>query len=549
MRNSSSNSHDKFHPHGHDVLIAGIGHTDREDREDMFIPTGRATEKGVKVLNDIFRRAFIAKATDVHIKFSKQNNRVRFRIADELKTICYIDPADTFVIDDKIRSRAHLSTTDRRSPQDNRMSLVSNGTNYDIRVSVSPGVNDSQLIVCRILNQNNSNIRLADIEMPHAARDTFLRLLAEPNGLFLVTGPTGSGKTTTLYAMLNELNIESKNIMSIEDPVEYQIDEFQQLNVDERSGLSFARGLKALLRQDPDVILIGEIRDIETANIAIQAALTGHLVLSSLHTNSAPGAITRMIDLGVDPMTLSAALRGVVAQRLVKTLDHHALVERREANANELRWLKNNNILRINPTYPKFINQQVDTTFNGVTPVMEIVLADHRVKRVIQQGEAAIYEAASRQPQFETLAQASERLAFVGRTTLDEARRLTSAQEAPVITNKRLGQVLVESSKISPENLEEFLTLQAKERASGNAQGLGKFLVNAGLCTAQDITDAVGYTAEAQDIIQKLCLTDERRTELVALVRKWSAGTESLFSLAIASKLVTMDDLINETIV
>jgi general secretion pathway protein E len=248
-------------------------------------------------------------------------------------------------------------------------------------------------------------------------------------------------------------------------------------------------------------------------------------------------------------MTLSAALRGVVAQRLVKTLDNHAQVERKEVNSTESRWLKNNNIHRIKPTYPKFIHQQTNTDFKGVTPVMEIVLADHRVKKVIQQGEAAIYEAASRQPQFETLAQASERLAFAGRTTLDEARRLTSAQEAPVITNKRLGQVLVETSKISPENLEEFLTLQARERASGNAQGLGKFLVGAGLCTPQDITDAVGYTAEAQDVMQKLCLTDERRTELAALVRKWSAGVESLFSLAIASNLVTMEDLINETII
>lgn len=540
---------DSFRLAGHDVLL-GIpqGSDDVQQEDELFIVSGRATQKPVRFLNELFGRAVKERARDIHIKQTNTNCRIRFRRSDGKLITVHNLPIETDdqkewmrLIDEKIRSRAHIALSERRTPQDGRMSLRFAGANIDVRVNVTPGVSDGQLIVCRILDQSNSNKRLDDIEMTTSVREAIKHIIDEPNGLFLITGPTGSGKTTTLYAMLNELNDESRNIVTIENPVEYRIEEFHQMDLNGRD-FTFADALRAVLRQDPDIIMVGEIRDHETANIAVQAAITGHLVLSTLHANNAAGAITRLVELGVDPMTLAAALRGVTAQRLVNVIPNREEISWQPPSELEKAWLRANNINRKDPTYP-----QVDSASDskGVIPVMEVIVADQRVKKALRQGEMEIYEAASRQPQFETLAQASERLAFAGITTLSEARRTSSIQEAPVIRNKRLGQVLVESGIVDSDEMEKLLALQAQLRMEGHHQRLGQMLIEHDLCTPDQLFEAIGVTAEAQDFLQRVCNTDASRADLSVLVRKWTPGTESLFRMAIENKLVNEEELRN----
>jgi general secretion pathway protein E len=524
-----------------------VTHTQQDiiQEDDLFIYTGRQTIQPVDLLNGLFKRAVEDGVVDIHFQQTQLDCRVRFRICGILHDIETVDLIAMQIIDDKIRSRARISTTDRRTPHDGRMSLSMAGTNIDVRVSITPGVSDGQLIVCRILNQSNSNMRLDDIEMTAAAKEAFHRLIEEPNGLFLITGPTGSGKTTTLYAMLNELNDESRNIITIENPVEYRIKQFHQINVDGDT-MTFAKALRAVLRQDPDVIMVGEIRDLETAHIAFEAALTGHLVLATMHANNAPLAITRLVEMGIDIATIASALRGVTAQRLVRTIAPHAEVTMQEPNESEKKWLHAINSRRNNPLYPKVHNSIKD--YRGVLPVMEIVLADPRVKKAFEKGEAAIYEAASRQPQFETLGQAAERLAFLGYTTLDEARRTASIHESPVIANKRIAQVLMESGKISAHDVDRLLAMQAQDRKDGNPRRIGEMLLAENLCTYEDIQEAVGFTAEAYDVLQKICLTEDKKQLLTELSRRWSPGKTSLFLMALDEGLVNNEEIAHATI-
>lgn len=539
--------HHSFRPAGHDVLLGTPPASDVVMQEDeLFIVSGRATEKPVRFLNELFGCAVKEHSRDIHIKQTSANCRFRFRRSDGKLVTVHNIPLDTDdkkewmrLIDEKIRSRSHIAISERRTPQDGRMSLRFDGANIDVRVNITPGVSDGQLIVCRILDQSNSNKRLDDIEMTTSVREAIKHIIDEPNGLFLITGPTGSGKTTTLYAMLNELNDESRNIMTVENPVEYRIEEFHQMDLNGRD-FTFAEALRAVLRQDPDIIMVGEIRDHETASIAVQAAITGHLVLSTLHANNAAWAITRLVELGIDPMTLAVALRGVTAQRLVNVIANPETIDWQPPSELEKTWLRANNINRKEPRYPRV---DIASDFKGVVPVMEVIVADQRVKKALRQSETEIYEAASRQPQFETLAQASERLAFAGITTLAEARRTSSIQEAPIIRNKRIGQVLVEAGVVESDEMEKLLALQAQLRMEGIHQKLGQMLIEHNLCTPDQLFDAIGVTAEAQDFLQRICNTDASREELSQLVRKWTPGTESLFRLAIEYQLVNDKEL------
>lgn len=508
--------------------------------DDMFIYTGRQTEKPVDILNAVFKRAVEMGAADIHFQQTDSNCRVRFRTGGALSDIEKIDLSIMRFVDEKIRTRSLIPVSERREPQDGRMSLVVSGIKIDVRVAITPGVSEGQLIVCRILNQANSNIRLDDIEMTVAARESFRRVISEPTGLFIITGPTGSGKTTTLYAVLNELNDVSCNIITLEHPVEYRIADFHQIDIDEQT-MTFAKGLRAVLRQDPDVIMVGEIRDFETATIAIQAATTGHLVLSTMHANTAAAAITRLLGLGIDAADIGSSLRGVVAQRLVRTIDQNADVEYQEPNETEEKWLRAHNIRRANAKYPKLANQ-IDG-HKGVAPVMEIILADQRVKTAFDKGESAIYEAASRQPQFETLGQAAERLAFTGKTTINEARRTSSVQEAPNIHNRRIGEILVETGKVDAQQMEEILTIQARDHATGQYRRVGEMLIERSLCSSEDILAAVGHTAEAQDILESICTTDDSKQALSKIIKRWTPGRESLFTIAITADLVTQDEI------
>ena len=273
----------------------------------------------VNLINGLIQRAVREGVSDIHIEPSRSHSRVRFRIDGMLHPVMTppleIHPA----LVSRLKVMANLDIAERRLPQDGRVQVFTQGRHVDLRFSSLPGI-FGEKIVMRVLDKGTGLRGLADLGMREETKSAYATLLRRSHGLILVTGPTGSGKTTTLYAGLSHLDSSEKSIVTIEDPVEYQIDTINQNQVREQIELGFAKLLKHVLRQDPDIVMIGEIRERETAEIAVQAALTGHLVLSTLHTNDSAGAITRLLDMGIEPFLLSSALVGVVAQRLLRTV-------------------------------------------------------------------------------------------------------------------------------------------------------------------------------------------------------------------------------------
>lgn len=273
----------------------------------------------IRLLNALFTTAIKQKASDIHIETYENRVIVRNRIDGILQEVLEIQRAIAPLVISRVKVMAKLDIAEKRIPQDGRISLHIGGHNIDVRVSTLPS-NHGERVVLRILDKQAAQLDLNLLGMPPAILKTMRKLIAEPHGIILVTGPTGSGKTTSLYGMLTELNQVSRNILTIEDPIEYDLVGVGQTQVNTKVQMSFAKGLRAILRQDPDVVMIGEIRDFETAEIAVQASLTGHLVLSTLHTNTALGALTRLIDIGVESFLLSSSVIGLIAQRLVRKL-------------------------------------------------------------------------------------------------------------------------------------------------------------------------------------------------------------------------------------
>ena len=273
----------------------------------------------INLVNSMIQRAVREGASDVHIEPFRDKSRIRFRIDGVLYEVMTLRAELHPALISRLKVMANLDISERRMPQDGRVQVVTQGRAVDLRFSSLPGLHGEK-VVLRILDKNRAILELNKLGMRKTNLDSYRQLLGCGYGLVLVTGPTGSGKTTSLYAALNHLKSLEKNIVTIEDPVEYQLDIINQNEVRANIGLTFAKILKHVLRQDPDIIMVGEIRERETAEIAVQSALTGHLVLSTLHTNDSIGAVTRMIDMGVEPYLLSSALIGVVAQRLVRTI-------------------------------------------------------------------------------------------------------------------------------------------------------------------------------------------------------------------------------------
>ena len=260
-------------------------------------------------------------ASDIHIEPDRSGTRVRYRIDGVLRDLMKPPAGMHSAIISRVKVIGKMDIAERRLPQEGRVRIVAEGREIDLRISSMPTLLGEKLCI-RILDKANLQVRMQDLGFRDDTLSVFSEMLARPHGLLLVTGPTGSGKTTTLYSALDLLRSHERNIITVEVPVEYQLDLINQVHVNERIGLGFARALRTILRQDPDVIMIGEIRDEETARVAVQAALTGHLVLATLHTNDAPGAIARLLDMGVESYLLSSALIGVVAQRLCRTICH-----------------------------------------------------------------------------------------------------------------------------------------------------------------------------------------------------------------------------------
>ncbi|MCD6303467.1 MAG: Flp pilus assembly complex ATPase component TadA, partial [Planctomycetes bacterium] len=271
----------------------------------------------VNLVNMVLLRAIRDGASDVHIEPDLTSTRIRYRVDGVLRDLMKPPAGLHAAIVSRVKVTARMDIAEKRLPQEGRVRLTADGRQIDLRVSSMPTVLGEKMVI-RILDKANLQVRLEDLGFRPEALEAFLRMLRCPYGLVLVTGPTGSGKTTTLYSALSLVRSPERNIVTVEDPVEYQLDLINQVQVQESIGMTFARALRSILRQDPDVIMVGEVRDEETARVAVQAALTGHLVLATLHTNDAPGAVARLVDMGIEPYLLAGALNGVVAQRLVR---------------------------------------------------------------------------------------------------------------------------------------------------------------------------------------------------------------------------------------
>ncbi len=308
----------------------------------------------IRMINALLTQAAREGASDIHIEAFEQSSVVRLRVDGTMRDIVRPRKALHGALISRIKIMAQLDIAEKRLPQDGRITLRVAGRPVDVRVSTLPTTHGERAVL-RLLDKDAGRLNLERLGMGRVTLDRFDKLIQQPHGIVLVTGPTGSGKTTTLYAALSRLDSDTTNIMTVEDPVEYDLDGIGQTQVGERIGMSFAKALRAILRQDPDVIMIGEIRDLETAQIAVQASLTGHLVLATLHTNDAASAVTRLTDMGVEPYLLSSSLLGVLAQRLVRRgYAPHAAAMRTAAGGRWAASAAGRRVFRDAPAYMSF---------------------------------------------------------------------------------------------------------------------------------------------------------------------------------------------------
>jgi general secretion pathway protein E len=332
----------------------------------------------IRLINALLAEAIRENASDIHIETFEKDLVVRFRVDGVMREMVRPKRQLAPLLVSRIKVMARLDIAEKRIPQDGRISLRIGGREVDVRVSTLPSSNGER-VVLRLLDKQAGRLRLENLGMDHKTLARLSDIVHKPHGIFLVTGPTGSGKTTTLYSSLAELNTSTINILTVEDPIEYNLSGIGQTQVNTKADMTFARGLRAILRQDPDVVMVGEIRDLETAEVAVQASLTGHLVMSTLHTNTAIGAVNRLIDMGVEPFLLSSSLVGVLAQRLVRVLCPDCK-QPREATANELEFLR---LERATVYEPDGCEQCQQTGYRGRMGIYELVLVDDSLRQLI----------------------------------------------------------------------------------------------------------------------------------------------------------------------
>ncbi len=339
----------------------------------------------IKLINAMLSEAIKEGASDIHIETFENQLIVRFRVDGVLREILRPNRKLSSMLVSRIKVMAKLDIAEKRVPQDGRITLRIAGRAVDVRVSTMPS-SHGERVVLRLLDKNNARLNLTDLGMTQANREHFSKLIRKPHGIILVTGPTGSGKSTTLYAGLSEINSKDRNILTVEDPIEFDLQGIGQTQVNPRVDMTFARGLRAILRQDPDVVMIGEIRDLETAQIGVQASLTGHLVLSTLHTNTASGAITRLEDMGIEPFLLSSSLLAVLSQRLVRTLCEDCKVPH-QPNEAECRILNIDHKTNTQPVFgPKGCAACNQTGYRGRTGIHELLIVDEDTRELIHNG-------------------------------------------------------------------------------------------------------------------------------------------------------------------
>lgn len=351
------------------------------ERGDLFAQEDDAPI--IRLINALLMQALRENASDIHFETFENRLVVRLRVDGVLQEVLSLQPSLAPLLVSRIKVMSKLDIAEKRLPQDGRISLRLGGREVDIRVATMP-TGQGERVVLRILDKQAGRLHLSELGLPANLIATLRNCIRKPHGIILVTGPTGSGKTTSLYAMLSELNDQTRNILTVEDPVEYQLEGFGQTQVNTKVDLTFARGLRAILRQDPDVVMVGEIRDTETAQIAVQASLTGHLVLSTLHTNSAVGAITRLIDMGIEPFLLSSSLTCVIAQRLVRVLCPDC---RREYSADKAEC----NFLGIDVEKiykPVGCTSCRNTGFKGRKGIYEVLSINDTIRNMVHNGSA-----------------------------------------------------------------------------------------------------------------------------------------------------------------
>ncbi len=361
-----------------------LDHFSSEETEDLLDAEDEEPIK--KLMNSIIFQSVKDSSSDIHIDPGPKDTVVRNRIDGILHQITKVPKQGHIPLVNRVKVMSSLDISTKSQPQDGRTMILLAGKKIDIRVSIIPTVHGEQAVL-RLLNQSQGIIPLKELGMTPIMAEKMDQLVHQPHGIVLVTGPTGSGKTTTLYSALNRINAETKNIVTIEDPVEYRIAKYGQMQVNEKTGVTFSKGLRAMLRQDPDVIMIGEMRDSETAQIAIQSSLTGHLVLSTLHTNDAASTIIRMIDMGIEPYLVSSTVTAVLAQRLVRKICPHCResypVAWEEAVELELNMVIDRNdfpgILWKARGCPKCLN----TGYQGRVGIFELLMIDDDIRKVI----------------------------------------------------------------------------------------------------------------------------------------------------------------------
>ncbi len=366
-------------------------------------------------------------ASDIHVEPTKKSTRIRYRIDGRLRDLMATPPGMHAAIISRVKVIGKMDIAERRLPQEGRVHVVAEGREIDLRVSSMPTLLGEK-IVMRLLDKSNLNVSLEKLGLDPRQLAAFRRIFARPHGIVLVTGPTGSGKTTTLYSVLDLLSSPDRNIITIEDPVEYQLDGINQIQVHETIGLTFARALRSILRQDPDVIMVGEIRDHDTARVAIQAALTGHLVLSTLHTNNAPGAFVRLADMGIEPYLLASAFNGVIAQRLARTICPHCRTSYYPSDAalSDAGWLQD----RQRAFYKgEGCKQCHDSGYRGRMGVFEVLEVTDELRGGLHDlsDEERIKEIVRRHG-WRPLREEGLRLVEQGRSTLEEVLRVTHAE-------------------------------------------------------------------------------------------------------------------------
>ena len=377
----------------------------------------------IKLINAMLGEAIKERASDIHIETFELALKIRFRVDGVLREVLKPNRKLASLLVSRIKVMAKLDIAEKRIPQDGRISLKIAGRAVDVRVSTMP-TGHGERVVLRLLDKNAARLDLADLGMTEQNREFFSTLIEKPHGIILVTGPTGSGKSTTLYAGLSQIDHHERNVLTVEDPIEYAIEGIGQTQVNTKVDMTFARGLRAILRQDPDVVMVGEIRDLETAQISVQASLTGHLVLSTLHTNTASGAITRMEDMGVEPFLLSSSLLGVLAQRLVRTLCPHCREEHLpDEEEMHLLALPSDNKA---PIYRAVGCEECNFKgYKGRTGIHELLQVDDKIRELIHngKGEQAIEKL------IRTTTPSIRRDGFdkvmLGMTTLEEVLRVT----------------------------------------------------------------------------------------------------------------------------